>query len=241
MSLLPRAAGSELMDAPMLDRTELRRALRDLRVVNRWLGGTRVVVRHLSRLISRLPREEYRILDIATGSADIPLALARWARRRGIRLDILATDVHPQTAAMAQELTAREPFIRMGQADARNLPFENNAFDFVLCSTALHHFEREEAIRILRELDRVAAWGVIVNDLRRSRLGLWGARLLAITLWRRSRFTRHDGPLSVRRAFTPAELKELARAAGLENAQVRSHPVFRLSLVVDRTRGEVER
>ncbi|HEV2131914.1 MAG TPA: methyltransferase domain-containing protein [Longimicrobiaceae bacterium] len=235
MSLQTRARGAELMDEPAADVAELRRTLRDLRVVNRWLGGTHVVLRHLRAMLSRLPLERYRILDVATGSGDIPLSVARWARRRGIAVEILATDAHPRTAALARELTAAEPAIRVEQADALSLPYEDAAFDFALCSTALHHFDGQDALQVLRELDRVAAHGVVVSDLLRSRFGLWGARLLAATLWRRSELTRHDGPLSVRRAFTAAELRGLARAAGLRNARVHTHHLFRLSLVVDRT------
>lgn len=237
MSLQTRATGAELMDEPAADRAELLRALRDLRVVNRWLGGTRVMLRHLRGMISRLPQESYRILDVATGSADIPLALAGWTRQRGLDVQILATDAHPQTVAMARELTSIEPSVAVEEADALALPYMDNEFDFALCSMALHHFDGEDAVQVLRELDRVAAHGVVVSDLLRSRFGLWGARLLAATLWRRSEFTRHDGPLSVRRAFTVAELRELAGAAGLRGARVRSHHLFRVSLVVDRTRS----
>ncbi|HET7274893.1 MAG TPA: hypothetical protein VFI91_06915, partial [Longimicrobiaceae bacterium] len=73
----------------------------------------------------------------------------------------------------------------------------------------------------------------IVSDLRRSLAGLAGARLLASTVWGAHPVTRHDGPLSVRRAFTPAELAGLADAAGWPNARVRTHPFFRVSLVLN--------
>ncbi|MGI9180435.1 MAG: methyltransferase domain-containing protein, partial [Longimicrobiaceae bacterium] len=140
MSLATRATGAELMDEPAADRAELLRALRDLRVVNRWLGGTRVMLRHLRGMISRLPQESYRILDVATGSADIPLALAGWTRQRGLDVQILATDAHPQTVAMARELTSIEPSVAVEEADALALPYMDNEFDFALCSMALHHF-----------------------------------------------------------------------------------------------------
>lgn len=238
MSSLARDRRPELMDQPQADPEELVRSLDDLRRVNAWLGGTRSALRLLAPMIRRLGGgRRVRVLDVATGSADIPLALARWGRARGAPVEVVATDLHPRTLEVARARVAGDPDVRVQEADALALPFADRAFDFALCSTALHHFEEPEAVAVLRELDRVAAAGVVVSDLRRSRPALLGAQLLAATLWRRHPITRHDGPLSVRSAFTPAELRRLAGRAGMEGARVRTHPVFRLSLVVDRTRA----
>jgi ubiquinone/menaquinone biosynthesis C-methylase UbiE len=178
------------------------------------------------------------VLDVATGSADIPLHVARWARSRGVRMQVVATDNHPGTLEMARERTAGDPDVTVEAADALALPYPDGAFDVALCSCALHHFDAEEdAVQVLRELDRVSRVGLIVNDLRRSRPALLGVRLLAATLWRRHAYARHDGPLSVRRSFTPAELRDLARAAGLPDARVHAHPVFRLALVSQKPPG----
>lgn len=237
MTALPRVAGAERMDEPGVDRRELATSLADLRGVNRWLGGTRVVLRHLGRMAAGLGAAEFSVLDVATGSGDIPLEVARWARSRGLRARVVATDAHEGTLALAREHAGRDPDVRVEPANALALPYADGEFDFALCSTALHHFADAEAVRVLRELDRVARRGVVVNDLRRSRPALLGARLLAATVWRTHPVTRHDGPLSVRRAFTPAELGDLARRAEMRGARVYLHPPFRLALVVDRTAG----
>jgi SAM-dependent methyltransferase len=232
MTSLPRITGEERMDAPDADPRELARSLADLRGVNRWLGGTRVVLHHLARLVDAHPQREYRVLDVATGSADIPLHVADWGRRRGLRIRVVATDAHPATLAEARARAAADPDVTAEHADATALPYDDDAFDFVLCSTALHHFNTDaECVRVLRELDRVARLGAVVNDLRRSRAALVGAQLLAATVWRTHPITRNDGPLSVRRAFTPAELRALGRAAGLRGAEVFAHVPFRVALV----------
>ncbi|HLL46673.1 MAG TPA: methyltransferase domain-containing protein [Longimicrobiaceae bacterium] len=237
MTALPRARGAELMDEPDVDRGQLALSLADLRGVNRWLGGTRVVLHHLARMAARLPGKEMTVLDVATGSGDIPLHVARWARGRGLRARVTATDAHVGTLALAREHAGRDADVRVEHADALALPYADREFDFALCSTALHHFADEDAVQVLRELDRVARLGVVVNDLRRSRPALLGARLLAATVWRTHPVTRHDGPLSVRRSFTPRELLDLGRRAGMREAQVHAHQPFRLALVADRTRG----
>jgi SAM-dependent methyltransferase len=232
---LPRAAGGELMDLPDAGRGDMAHALDDLRAVNRFLGGTRIVLHHLSKLFASHPQASYRILDVATGAADIPLAVARWARERGTAVEIVATDNHPTTLELAREAVRGEPSIGVETADALRLPYADASFDVALCSTALHHFDDDEdAVCVLRELDRVSRIGFVVNDLARSRTALLGARLLAITVWRRHRLTRHDGPLSVRRALTAPEMRRLAERAGLADATVRGHFPFRLALVVDK-------
>jgi SAM-dependent methyltransferase len=235
VSLEARARGAELMDEPGVEHAELARSLGDLRAVNLWLGGRRVVLRHLGGMISRLATPAVTVLDVATGSADLPLALTRWGRARGVRVWVTATDVHPGTVEMARGHAAGEADVRVEPADALSLPYEDGSFDFSLCSTALHHFEDADAARALRELDRVARYGVVVSDFRRSPGALLGVRLLAETVWRRHPVTRHDAPLSIRRAFTPAELRDLAAKAGLRGARVHIHFPFRAVLVVDRT------
>jgi ubiquinone/menaquinone biosynthesis C-methylase UbiE len=235
MSALPRMAGAELMDEPAQDRTELAKSLDDLRRVNRWLGGTRVVLHHLAALVRRHPRAEYRILDIATGSGDVPLEIAKWARGEDISVRIVATDNHATTLEMARAHTAADPSVTVEAADALKLPYADSAFDFALISTALHHFDDErDCVRVLREMHRVSRIGFVVNDLARSRTALLGARLLAATVWRTHPVTRHDGPLSICRSFTPDELRTLAARAGFAKATVEAHFPFRVALVVEK-------
>ena len=228
--MIPRASGAEeWMDAPDQDAGDLDRALADLRGVNRWLGGNRVVLTHLRRMLRRAGAGPHTLLDVATGSADIPLVLAGTFPQ----LEMVATDAHPQTVELARHRVGDHPRIRVEPADALALPYPDKSFDFALCSTALHHFEPPEAVQALSELARVARRGMIVNDLRRSPINLLGAKLLAVTVWRHNRVTRHDGPLSVRRSYTPTEMALLAQAAGLQRGRVYTHLPFRLALVVE--------
>ncbi len=150
MTGLPRLVGAaERMDEPEVDRAELARSLHDLRGVNRWLGGRRVVLRHLGGMVRRLGGRAFTVLDVGTGSGDLPLAVARWARARGIGVRVTATDLHPRTLALAREHTARDSDVRVEPADALDLPYGPGVFDFALCSTALHHFEDPEVRRLL--------------------------------------------------------------------------------------------
>lgn len=212
---------------------ELEEALADLRVVNRRLGDTRAVIGHLSRLAMQVPHP-VTVLDIATGSADIPVALAEWGRRSGVPLAITAVDNNMQTLGVARRVTERFPEITLARADGLLLPFASGGFDIVLCCKTLHHFSSErEAVRLLQEVLRVARRGYLVMDLRRSRIA-WLLIALLTRLFTKNRITRNDGPLSVLRSFTPGELAALAREAGASSFRI-DRELFWLMLL----KGEV--
>lgn len=219
---LARTYKLELLD--QIDRQApvdaLRGNLRDIRRANRWFGGTRAVVTALAPLLrTQDATVPLSILDVATGSADIPIALAGWAKREGNAVRIVATDLQPDVLTVASEAVG-ETGIVIEQADALNLPYPDDSFDIVTLSLALHHFEPDDAIRVLREMGRVARRMMVVNDLERSWAGYAGAwlfgRLLTSNL-----MTRNDAPLSVRRAYTRPEALSLAHSAGWHAAQAR--------------------
>lgn len=226
----------ELLDAETHDPAELAHSLAQVADVNRFLGGTRAAVRAVTTVIPRTG--PVRILDVGCGSADVPLALAHELARRDRTARIVATDLHPQILSIARRhVSAHDSIagrsvagtITFARADAFDLPFRTAAFDIAMMSLTLHHFEDDEPVAVMRELARVAHT-VIVNDLERGWPNYLGARALAVTAWSGNRLTRHDGPLSVRRAFTRPELIDLAQRAGLLDVQVRRRFFYRLVL-----------
>jgi hypothetical protein len=224
----------ELMEAPDLDAAALGRTLQDLAWINRRLGGLRLILGQLERLLPHLPRP-VRILDVGTGYADIPRGIVDWARRRRVPVAVEAVDRHPGVLALAQAASQAYPEIRVRAAEATALPYASGSVHLALASLLLHHLEGEEPVRLLRELDRVASRAALVNDLRRGWLPL-AATWLGLRLCSRDPLIRHDGPLSVRRAFSPAEMLALAREAGWRAPRVTQHVPFRLALVTRKGR-----
>ena len=214
------------MDGDGYSADELTANFRDIQRVNRWFGGTSTILDALPTLFPA-GATAFSLLDLATGVADIPMAVERWCDASGYDVDITATDVSPQILALAGAQIASSTRIHLQQADARALPFPSHAFDVVMCSLALHHFGPADAVLVLREMDRLCRTGFIVNDLRRGAVG-YGASWVASRLTTRNRLTRHDAPLSVRRAYTPAELRSLLDEAGVQNVEVKTLPWFRM-------------
>ncbi len=215
----------EYLDSPIVEPNALAGNLRDLRLMNRWLLWSRAVARDVEPL---LPDGPALLLDVATGSADIPRALLARARRRGSNLMVVASDVSAEVLASARRLPD-STHLRFIHHDGGELPFRDNAVDVATCCLAAHHFAPEHLVRLLSELWRVARRGVVVSDLYRSRHGYLAARGMALVL--RNPLTSHDGPVSVLRAYTPAELRALARQSGLEHIRIRRSFPVRMALV----------
>ena len=168
----------EMMDRAEVERDLLAGDLRNLRVINKWLGGLRAVRRGVVPLLDRIvPGSRIDVLDLATGSADYPVELAGGLRRLGRSVRITAVDKNPFMIETARKMTADYPEIAVHEMDILSLPFPDRSFDIVLCSSAIHHFSRRDAIHILSDMNRIARVGFVVNDLDRSRVGAWAAWL----------------------------------------------------------------
>jgi len=216
------------MDFPDQDLALLAECLNDLRRLNRWSGGHSLTIRALRHLTRELtPGAELKIIDVATGGADFPRAMAAWGRRRKLQTRVLATDLNSKILALAARNAP--PDVEFAVADARRLPFTDGSFDVATCSLVLHHLKPDDAVRVLGEMRRVARRGVIVNDLVRSWVGYLGALVVPRAMSKNSLFC-HDAPLSVRRAYTKGEMAALAAQAGLGPVRFRGLPGYRLTM-----------
>ena len=232
MMVPARRNDPEWMDREGNTVEDLAPTLRDLRNVNRLLGGRATLLRALRPRFEAAPAgATVRVLDVGTGDGDLPRALVTEAARLGRRAEVVAIDRDPVVAELARARCAGIEGIHVVRADALALPFEAGSFDIVTASLFLHHFDDGEAIALLRELRRVARDAVVVNDLRRHRVAwafIWmlgKARLV-------SRMSANDGPLSVLKGFTDAELLAIGRACGDDRAAVRRLWPYRLLLEV---------
>lgn len=230
MWLVPEKRNApELMDLPpeAYGPEELKGTLADIRIINRYLGDWRALLKHLQVLAADTPA--FSLLDIATGSADLPIAIADWARSSGIRATLTGVDINEQTIEVARSHASRYPELTLKVADGLDLPFPDRSFDYVICSKTTHHLGDEDAMRLMREILRVARRGYIVMDLRRSWIA-WALIYLLTRLITRNRLTRSDGPLSVLKSFTTGELAALATRAGAKGFRVSREPFWLLVL-----------
>ncbi len=200
----------ELMDRPQPVSAELEADLRNLRALNRCFGSYRLVRYFLRRWIR--PNDNLRVLDLATGSGDIPRLVVDFARQTGAKIAVDAVDFQASTLAIARDLSAGYSEIQYHSADIRHFG-EAAAYDIVFCSLALHHFREADAVDLLGRCCELSHGHVLVADLRRGWLASLGVDLITRFIFREP-MTRHDARVSAVRAFSFRELHELARAAG---------------------------
>ena len=212
----------EMMDRPQPVSAELERDLERIRQLNRWFGSYRLVLGFIRRWIK--PRARLRIVDLATGSGDIPRLIINHSRAIGALVEIDAVDRQSATVDIARELSAGYPEISYIDADILEWK-PAAAHDIALCTLTLHHFSNEDAVKVLRRCSEVATRFVLVSDLRRGFFLKAGVYILTAFVLREP-MTRYDARLSAARAFSFKEFDKLARQAGWQNF---GHKKFRFA------------
>jgi ubiquinone/menaquinone biosynthesis C-methylase UbiE len=220
-----------MVDLPDADPVLLRGELRNLRIINRYLGGLAAVHRALIPMaMSTRSNHTLQLLDLATGSGDQPVAIARIFRQLGRRVFITAVDNNDTVLADARNHAAGFDEIRFEHGDIRGLTYPGRSFDIVLCSLAIHHFSWSGAVRLLQEMDRLSRIGFILNDLSRSYFALTGAWIYTRSTTTNI-MTRTDAIASILAAFTKEELGRMAHEAGVGPLELSRALFFRLIAV----------
>lgn len=226
-----RATESEIIDDMSLDAQEMSRVLGDLAVINRYLGGYATTVRAVERLVPG-GSSPLRVLDVGAGGGDMARRLVEWGRANGRVVRVVTCDLSFAAAQFASRSLTDVDGAAVVQADVLALPFRERSFDVVMCSLFAHHFPTPVVARFLVAMHGISRYGVVVNDLHRHPIAYAGIWLLT-RLFPASPIVRHDGPLSVRRAFVREDLRELERETALRMI-VRWCWAFRWQVVLPR-------
>ncbi len=217
---------TEMMDRPQPVSEMLAEDLQNLERMNRLFGGHRILRKIVTPWLKR--DRPVSILDLATGAGDNPRLIESIARGVGCPVAITALDANPATLTIARARAESSTAIEFVEGDILTYPLDRT-FDIVMCTLALHHFSAEDSRRILERMRALTHGHALVVDLARSRLGSAGVWLLT-ELWMRNAMTRHDGRLSMQRAWSFAELAELGHSAGWRDVRHRRFAVARQAL-----------
>jgi len=236
-----RTNAQEWLDQAFLSADAIEANLSDLALINRRLGGVESVLAHVRPVLKSFSADRpCAVLDVACGAGDMLRAVAESAREQDRAVHAVGLDINPRVIDYARRGmtrchrrpecdSARSP-IQWVLGDVRALPFRTGSFDLVICSCFLHHLAPESAAEFLHSAANLTRGTLIVSDLVRSGLGSAGFRAWA-RLMRLHIVTRHDGAISLRRAYRPRELDEIAAAAGLRHRRIHRHRFCRMTLV----------
>ena len=201
----------------------------ELQRVNRWLGDASALRDSLLNEIGKLNLRTFSVLDVGAGSGELLSVVAGWARKSGRRAQLTGVELNARSAKAIAERATTFPEITAIRGDALRLPFVDGQFDYALCSLFTHHFKNADVVSILRELRRVSTRGIFVIDLHRHPVAYFFYTTIG-RLFLHNRLLREDGALSILRSFTPEELLDLARRAGLQDPRVERHFPYRVVL-----------
>lgn len=202
--------------------------LRELDVINRWLGGNSVTLGTLKSAIRRAanPNRPISIADLGCGSGELLRQVAVFGRREKIPLELTGIDANPHILAYAQRHCAAYPEIRFERLNILSDEFSRRSFDIITGTLFFHHFDDETLSQLLGQLVRQARIGLLINDIHRHWLAYHSIRML--TRWfSRSSMVRFDAPLSVRRAFVYDDWKDILAKSGVTHVDIQWKWAFR--------------
>jgi 2-polyprenyl-3-methyl-5-hydroxy-6-metoxy-1,4-benzoquinol methylase len=225
-----RSHEKELLDGSGIPFGDIERNMRELDVINTWLGGHAISIAGLRRLTR--DRLRINICEIGCGGGDNLRVLARWCYRRGIRVSVTGIDINADCLAVARGRWT-EGDAEWVHSDYRNVLFTREKPDIIFSSLFCHHFNNEELIFQLRWMGEHAALGWFINDLHRHPLAYYSIRLLT-RLFSGSYLVKHDAPMSVLRGFRRADWESLLRQAGAGSFSLQWRWAFRWLVVANK-------
>lgn len=228
--LATRSNELEWLDDLGIQGPDLEQSLRDLELFNQYLGGHRALLRCLSRALPWLPQRRLRLVDIGCGRGDGLRVIARWATKHHIPLELIGLDANPATLDEARKQSKGFPEIQYVAGDAFGATLRDLTPDVVTASLFFHHFTTPALAERLPQLLRCTR-ALVVADLHRHVLAHASFRALTKVLGS-CPMTRHDGAVSVRRAFTRAELQSLIKPLPLRHVAIHWSFAFRYEVLL---------
>ena len=225
-----RSLEPENLDKGTYTPEEYEGCLVELRRVNRWLGDTKTLQDLFLTEIEARDLQSFSVLDVGAGSGELLRVAAKWSRETNRSARLVGLELNERSAKSILEESREFPEIHSVRADGLRLPFSDGAFDYAIQSLTLHHFDNEGAVKLLREMSRVAARGVFVIDLHRSPMAYFFYTTLG-KLFLHNRLIREDGALSILKGWKAEELQALGERAQMKDVKVQEHFPARLVLM----------
>ena len=226
-----RSEEKELMDDLDCSGEELAQTLRELKTINRWLGGNHVTTNGLSKLMDLHPQDSYRIADIGCGGGDMIRIMDGWAKSEKRKVDFLGIDANPNIIELAKVRLSDAVNVNWRAQNVFDPSFVKKKADILTCTLFTHHFTDSELIDLIGSFREKATLGVVINDLHRHWFAFHSIRILT-KLFSKSPMVKHDASLSVLRSFRKSDWERILDAAGIKKYQISWFWAFRWQILI---------
>lgn len=214
IDLQQRSNAPELMDGDDVSQAEFSACMDDLARVNTVTLARRPTLDFIDRALqATTPDRVLCVVDVGFGAGDMLRAIRRLAVRRGRDIRLIGIDLNPRSALAAKKATPADMDIEYRTGDYAAWPGDE-PIDMVISSLVTHHMREAEILAFLGWMEAQSRVGWLINDLHRHRFPYYGFRTLS-TVLRWHPFVRHDGPLSIARAFTRGDWEQRLKTAGI--------------------------
>ena len=229
-----RTDQDEIMDDFELSGEELKKTLRDLDNINKWLGGNNITIQGVKKLLENIPKEKtIEIVDVGCGNGAILREIAKWERKNERKLQLTGIDANPHAIKIAEEMSEGFPGLQFKTLNIFSEEFKRQEYDIILCTLTLHHFKNPEIIDLLKDFYRQAHIGIVINDLHRSKAAY---RLFQAfcSVFINNEIARKDGLISILRGFKKDEIEDLAWKIPSQKQEVEWKWAFRYRWIIEK-------
>ena len=229
MDFSKRSVITELMDNPAVPITEVEIALQELELINKFLGGRAL-------LLNALPKAGFKdyltIMDLGSGSGDMLRIISNYAKKKGfLSIRLFGVDINPAMTTIAKYRSGNFPEIKFVTQNIWNDELFDYKPDILINNHFCHHFDDEQLIELVKRMCKLARKSIIINDLHRHKFAYYSIKFLT-ALFSKSYLVKNDGPLSVARALTKMEWKNILFKAGISNYEINWKWAFRWQIII---------
>ncbi|MNJ98881.1 hypothetical protein D3C87_166500 [compost metagenome] len=228
-----RSDAPELMDDFLMEGDILTDALDKIASINRLLGGNKVTLQGVKWLLKSKPvyRSEISILDVGCGNGDMLRTVAKYAKRKRLKIKLVGIDANYFSIKHAEQLSTKYPNISYVCADIFEEIKQERLYDVILCTLTLHHFKDDEIITLMNGLEEQSALGIVVNDLHRNSLAYYLFVCICF-IFRLNHMSRNDGLVSILRGFKKQELHDFSKQLNFKNYILKWKWAFRYQWII---------
>jgi 2-polyprenyl-3-methyl-5-hydroxy-6-metoxy-1,4-benzoquinol methylase len=225
-----RSYETELMDDFDSSGEVVDQTLRELETINKLLGGNYVTISGLNKLVDN-SHKELVIADLGCGGGDMLKLVAKWGRKRNLKLRLIGIDANPNIVAFAQENCKSFPEISFIAINIFDQGFIQLEFDVIIATLFTHHFTEDELTTILKTANKQCRLGIVINDIHRHWFAYHSIKLLT-QLFSKSEMVKNDAAVSVMRSFTKQDIENILAKSESKNFSLRWMWAFRWQLVI---------